>query len=268
MNGRRQWRGLIAAIVAVGAGATGAAWAADCGDSAGGFDAWKSQVVAEARGGGVGARGLSALMGTTYSPATIAADRSQHSFHLSLDQFLAQRGRLGHRRAGACAETIRGAPVLLDRAALRRTAGGRCWPSGAWKPGSGACAATRTRCRPWRPSPMIADGPPISTDQLHAALELVDRGILSAGTRGSMHGEVGHTQFLPEEHPGLWDGRQPSTTLRRRSPPRRISCAGTAGHRGAGYQPGEANFSAIEAWNAATVYEKALARIGAEIDAE
>ena len=36
------------------------------------------------------------------------------------------------------------------------------------------------------------------TDQLYAALTLVERGILSAGTRGSMHGEVGHTQFLPK----------------------------------------------------------------------
>ena len=31
-------------------------------------------------------------MGTTYSTATIAADRGQRSFSLSLDQFLAKRG--------------------------------------------------------------------------------------------------------------------------------------------------------------------------------
>jgi len=41
------------------------------------------------------------------------------------------------------------------------------------------------------------------TDQLYAALTLIDRGILSAGTRGSMHGEIGHTQFPAQEHPGL-----------------------------------------------------------------
>ncbi|MBW1279470.1 lytic murein transglycosylase, partial [Escherichia coli] len=35
------------------------------------------------------------------------------------------------------------------------------------------------------------------TDQLNAALTLVDRGVLSASTRGAAHGEVGHTQFLP-----------------------------------------------------------------------
>src|SRR5258706_77932 len=36
------------------------------------------------------------------------------------------------------------------------------------------------------------------TDQLHAALQLIDRGTLSAGTRGSMHGEYGQTQFMPK----------------------------------------------------------------------
>ncbi|MGH6884312.1 MAG: hypothetical protein ACREFM_25550, partial [Hypericibacter sp.] len=37
---------------------------------------------------------------------------------------------------------------------------------------------------------------------------------------------------------------------------------------GGGYQPGQANFGAIQAWNAATVYQQALALIGSRIDAE
>ena len=35
---------------------------------------------------------------------------------------------------------------------------------------------------------------------------------------------------------------------------------------GAGYQPGEPNFAAIEAWNAASVYQRAIALIGRQID--
>ena len=35
---------------------------------------------------------VAALMGTNYASATIAADRGQRSFRLSLDQFLAKRG--------------------------------------------------------------------------------------------------------------------------------------------------------------------------------
>jgi len=33
-----------------------------------------------------------------------------------------------------------------------------------------------------------------------------------------------------------------------------------------GYQPGEANFAAIQAWNAAPVYQRAIAHIGRQID--
>ena len=35
---------------------------------------------------------------------------------------------------------------------------------------------------------------------------------------------------------------------------------------GAGYQPGESNFGAIQAWNAASVYQRAIALIGRQID--
>ena len=35
---------------------------------------------------------------------------------------------------------------------------------------------------------------------------------------------------------------------------------------GAGYQPGEGNFAAIQAWNAASVYQRAIALMGRQID--
>src|ERR1700728_271294 len=70
----------------------GKAGAAQCGSTAAGFEAWKNQFAIEARGRGVSASTVAALMATTYSTATIAADRGQRSFSLSLDQFLAKRG--------------------------------------------------------------------------------------------------------------------------------------------------------------------------------
>src|SRR6202051_5159678 len=66
--------------------------AAQCGSGAAGFGAWKSEFAQEARAKGIGASAVSALMGTNYASATIAADRGQRSFNLSLDQFLAKRG--------------------------------------------------------------------------------------------------------------------------------------------------------------------------------
>ena len=35
---------------------------------------------------------------------------------------------------------------------------------------------------------------------------------------------------------------------------------------GGGYQPGQGNYGALQGWNAAGVYQKAIAIIGAEID--
>ena len=42
--------------------------------------------------------------------------------------------------------------------------------------------------------------PEFFTEQLYAALKLIDRGSLSGSTRGSMHGEIGQTQFMPSSY--------------------------------------------------------------------
>src|SRR5436305_10517739 len=68
------------------------AHAATCGSGPAGFEGWKQQFAEEARAKGIGASAVSALMGTSYASATIAADRGQRSFGLSLEQFLAKRG--------------------------------------------------------------------------------------------------------------------------------------------------------------------------------
>ena len=66
--------------------------AAQCGSTGAGFEAWKGDFSEEARAKGAGGAGIAALMQTNYATATIAADRGQRSFGLSLDQFLAKRG--------------------------------------------------------------------------------------------------------------------------------------------------------------------------------
>src|SRR5437016_8035076 len=70
----------------------GNANAAQCGNGPGGFETWKGEFSREAGGKGIGATAVTALMQTHYASATIAADRGQRSFGLSLDQFLAKRG--------------------------------------------------------------------------------------------------------------------------------------------------------------------------------
>lgn len=66
--------------------------AAPCGNTSAGFEGWKKAFAGEAQSNGTGPKAISALMATSYSSGTIAADRSQKSFKLSLDAFMAKRG--------------------------------------------------------------------------------------------------------------------------------------------------------------------------------
>ena len=259
-------RGVWMSAVAVFGCALGQAHAAQCGNSAAGFEAWKSEFVEEAKGTGASAASLSALMGTSYATATIAADRGQRSFRLSLDQFMAKRG--------ASTIVARGRALKQSDAALFASIQERygvppgpllaIWGMetgfGRERGNQNTLSAVATLAYDCRRSAYF-------TDQLNAALELVDRGVLSASTRGSMHGEVGHTQFLPKNILNYGTGGSLDNASN--------ALASTAnflrGHgwaAGAGYQPGEPNFAAIQAWNAATVYERAIAVMGRQIDGE
>ena len=92
MNKSRQLRPVTVGVLVALVWMSGKASAAQCGSTAAGFEAWKRQFTGEAQARGVSASAIAALMGTTYSTATIAADRGQRSFSLSLDRFLVKRG--------------------------------------------------------------------------------------------------------------------------------------------------------------------------------
>jgi membrane-bound lytic murein transglycosylase B len=105
------------------------------------------------------------------------------------------------------------------------------------------------------------------TDQLYAALKLVDRGVMSSSSRGAMHGELGQTQFMPKNvllygGGGNLNGKEAALNATARF------LVGHGWKRGAGYQPGQGNFGAITGWNAASVYQQAIAIIGQKIDGE
>jgi membrane-bound lytic murein transglycosylase B len=241
----------------------GEADAAACGSSAAGFEAWKQQFAPEARAKGVGAAGISALMSTHYATATIAADRGQRSFRLSLDQFLAKRG--------GAAIVSRGRSLRQTQAALFAGIEQRygvppgpliaIWGMetafGSQRGNQNALSAVATLAYDCR-------RPEFFTDQLYAALKLIDRGVLSADARGSMHGEIGQTQFLPKNILSYGTGNLDVAANALTSTANFLKAHGW--RAGAGYQPGEANFAAIQAWNAATVYQQAIAQIGRQID--
>jgi membrane-bound lytic murein transglycosylase B len=252
----------IAALVAL-VGMADKAGAAQCGSTAAGFEAWKAQFASEARGKGVSASSVAALMATTYSTATIAADRGQRSFRLSLDQFLAKRG--------GPAIVARGRALKQTHAALFASIQQRYGvPPGPllaiWGMETGfgrsrgnqhALSAVATLAYDCRRSAYF-------TEHLYAALALIDRGVLSADARGSMHGEIGHTQFLPKSILSYGTGNLDNAANALTSTANFLK--GHGWRAGAGYQPGEANFAALQAWNAATVYQRAIALIGQQID--
>jgi membrane-bound lytic murein transglycosylase B len=107
--------------------------------------------------------------------------------------------------------------------------------------------------------------PAYFTEQLYATLTLIDRGVLSANTHGSMHGEIGQTQFLPKTILNYGTGGNLDIAANALTSTANF-LKGHGWRAGAGYQPGEANFGAIQAWNAAPVYQRAIALIGRQID--
>jgi len=241
----------------------GGAEAAQCGSTAAGFEAWKQQFAAEARARGVSAATVAALLATNYATATIAADRGQRSFRLSLDQFLAKRG-------GATI-VARGRALKQSHAALFASIQQRygvppgpllaIWGMetafGSQRGNQNTLSAVATLAYDCRRSAYF-------TDQLNALLSLIDRGVLSAGARGSMHGEIGQTQFLPKSILNYGTGNLDNAANALTSTANFLKAHGW--RAGAGYQPGETNFAAIQAWNAASVYQRAIALIGQRID--
>jgi membrane-bound lytic murein transglycosylase B len=244
--------------------------AAPCGDTAAGFDAWKANFAREARRAGVAKPGLLALSQARYATRTIAADRNQKSFHYSLEKFLRVRGgetiiAQGRKRRArnpefyAALERRYGVPpgILIALHGMETAFGGFMGDT----PVVSAIVTLAYDCR-------RSD---FFTPHALAALKLVDRGAITSATLGARHGELGHTQFLPGNalKYGV-DGNGDGVVDFYDMPD---ALASTANYlrrkgwkRGRGYQPGEPNFEVIRAWNAAGVYQQAIAIMAARID--
>ena len=250
---------IMAVLVCLGTKAN----AAQCGSGPAGFEAWKREFAEEARAKGMGATSIAGLMQANYASATIAADRGQRSFGLSLEQFLGKRG--------AAAIVARGRGLKQSQGALFASIQQRYGvPPGPliaiWgmESGFGSQRGNQNMLSSIATLAYDCRRPEFFTDQLYAALRLIDRGTLSPGTRGSMHGEVGQTQFMPKNILAYGTGNLDVAANALSSTANFLKAHGW--RAGAGDQPGEPNFAAIEAWNAATVYQRAIALMGRQID--
>ena len=242
---------------------TSQAHAATCGSSAAGYEGWKREFAGEARAKGISASTISALMATNYAQATINADRGQRSFSLSLEQFLAKRGGPAIVAKGRSLKHSQGALFASIQQRYGVPPGpllaiwGMETGFGAVRGNQNMLASIATLAYDCRRSEYF-------TEHLYAALQLIDRGVLSPAQRGSMHGEVGQTQFMPKAILAYGTGNLENSANALTSTANFLKAHGWKA--GAGYQPGEPNFAAIEAWNAAGVYQKAIALMGRQID--
>ncbi len=263
MTGAKRWVLAVAAVAAFVLGSAGAQ-AAQCGRSAAGFDEWKGEFAQEARAQGVGSRGLKALAGARYATATISADRAIHkAFSGSVESFM--------QRRGASAIIAKGRSLKKSNAALfadiERRYGVPAGPLLAiWgmETGFGGYMGNQNTVSAITTLAYDCRRPDFFTPHAIAALKLVDSGALSAGTVGAMHGEIGHTQFLPANVMKYGVG---SRNLRDKA----TALASTANFLRAHGWRGESassNMGAIAGWNAANVYQQAIARIAMAIDGQ
>ncbi len=248
------------------------AYAAGCGNNSSGFNAWKSDFAADAKRAGVGQRGLQALASASYSQKTINADRNQKGVRYSFNDFV--RIRLGSLQSFAntagkrinrnqaffnALEKRYGVPAsILVSIHGMETGFGRTMGS---VPVVSSILTVAYDCR--RAS--------FFTPHAIAALKMVDRGMLNPNQKGAFHGELGHTQFLPGNAmrygvDGNGDGRVNFYN-------EADALASTANFLrqkgwkpGRGYQQGQPNFRVLNEWNAATVYQQAIAAAAAAID--
>ena len=247
-----------------------AAIAAACSNSGGGYEAWKTEIAAEAKAQGVGSKGIQALMGTSYSRETIAADRNQKSFKYTIDKFMKVRGaetiikqgrgqKAKNAKLFAALERQYGVPagVLIAIHGMETAFGG-------FMGKTNIIAAISTLTYDCRRSDFFRP-------HMMAALVLVDRGSLTSKSVGAKHGEWGHTQFLPGNalNYGVDGDGNGRVDLNNRTD----ALASTANYLrkmgwkpGQGYQKGQPNYAVLKEWNAASVYQEAISIMGARID--
>ncbi|MEM6373485.1 MAG: lytic murein transglycosylase [Pseudomonadota bacterium] len=259
-----------ASLVLIACSALAGAAHADCGNTGAGFEAWKPAFAKEARRAGVKARGLDALASASYATRTIAADRNQKSFRYSLPKFMQIRGAdtivaQGRKRKArnpdfyGALERQYGVPagVLIAIHGMETAFGGFMGDSSVVS----AIVTLTYDCRRagfFKPHAI-------------GALKLVDQGSITPSTKGAKHGELGHTQFLPGN--ALTYGVDANGDGRVDLYNQTDALASTANFLrqkgwkpGKGYQEGQPNFAVIKQWNAATVYQQAIATMAARID--
>jgi lytic murein transglycosylase len=264
-------RVLAAAVVLAGL-AAGPAYAASCGNGPAGFPAWLEHFKSEAAARGISERVIrTALDGVTYNPQVIRLDRNQHSFKLSLQQFMARRAPPSY--IARARSMMRANAGLLERIQSRFGVQPEVLVA-IWgmETGFGANSGNMPTIRSLATLAYDCRRSEFFTNELVSALEIIQRGYIPASQlRGAWAGELGQTQFLASKYLQYavdFDGDGRRDLIHSRADVLASTANFLRAHGwqpGAGYMPGEPNFRVFAEWNRASVYQQALALFASKI---
>jgi lytic murein transglycosylase len=245
------------------------ALAASCGG--GSFQAWLDEFKTEAASKGISQAAINAgLNGLTLDQAVLSRDRSQRVFNQSFDEFSGRmvpprlsRGSSMMKQYGSVLGRIEqsyGVPgeVLVAIWGLETDFGVNIGKFQTLR----SLATLAYDCR--RAETFRAE--------LMDALRIVERGDLApTEMRGAWAGEIGQTQFMPSSYLKYAvdfdaNGRR---DLLHSAPDVLASTANyLAGHgwqRGKDWEPGGANFAAIQEWNKSEIYARTIASFASQL---
>ena len=248
------------------------ALAAQC-NHKGGFDGFLAEFRKEAASRGVSNRGLAALDGLTVDDSVLAADRQQHVFSQTFEQF---SGRMISRD-----RLVKGAKHMQQMAPVLQRMEQRFGVPAAvvvaiWglETDFGVVQGKRSVVRSVATLAYDCRRTEKFQAELIDALRIIDRGDMTpAQMIGEWAGEIGQTQFLPSSYYKYavdfdGDGRR---DLVRSAPDVLASTANYlkshGWQRGQGWDPGQPNFAVIKEWNKAEVYAKTIALFADKLDA-
>src|SRR5215216_495584 len=245
------------------------ALAAPCGT--GSFETWLEDFKKEAAAKGISASAIQAgLTGITLDKSVLARDQSQKVFGQTFEEFSGRmvpprltRGANMMKQHGSVLGRIEqnyGVPgeVLVAIWGLETDFGANIGKFATIR-SLATLAYDCRRAERFRP-------------ELMEALRIVARGDLAPSEmRGAWAGEIGQTQFMPSSYSKYavdFDGNGRRDLLRSTPDVLASTANYLAGHgwqRGKDWEPGSANFAAIQQWNKSEVYSKTVAYFASQL---
>ncbi len=262
---------LLISVILIGSFISTGAHATTCSNTAFGFETFKKDFAQYAKNQGVGKTGLNNLATAGYSTSVIKFDRIQRkAFKKGFDEFYKLR-TTGLKKPSLA--KLRKHASVFDAVERRFgvpkevlvTIWGMESAFGRFVGKHDVVISLATLTHDCRRSDFFRP-------HLLASLKILDNGWLSRNElRGARHGEIGQTQFLAGNYIAFavdfdGDGRR---DLVNSVPDLLASTAnflkGHGWQKGGSYQPGSHNFEVLKSWNAASVYQKAIAKFASTL---